>query len=302
MKSTSLSQLHPLFKLIIAILFAFVLTNMIYPLFLILGAPFFNISIKEAFDAVIENNDIGGINFLKYKQTVTSITLFMISSVFIALLFSGKIMDYLALNRSPKMFSVILGVIALFSAIPFISYIAKLNAAIPVPGFLQGIEEASERVEQLMGEILVMNHLSDYLINMFVIALVPAIAEELFFRGIVQRLFIEWVKNIHWGVIITAVVFSLIHMQFAGFLPRILLGLFLGYLFIWSKSLWLPIIVHFINNGIIVTVIYFSDFENMEDTMEPVTWSIGILSMIIAVSILIFMKNYESGKEFRLRL
>ncbi|MFA5196683.1 MAG: CPBP family intramembrane glutamic endopeptidase, partial [Bacteroidales bacterium] len=97
-----------------------------------------------------------------------------------------------------------------------------------------------------------------FFINILMIAVLPAIGEEFFFRGVLQRLLGEWFKNVHVAVIVTAVIFSAFHLQFYGFLPRFLLGMFLGYIFYWSGSLWVPIIVHFINNGLAVVVAWLS--------------------------------------------
>ena len=101
-----------------------------------------------------------------------------------------------------------------------------------------------------------MNSVSDLLINLVIIGLIAAIAEEIFFRGILQQIFKEWSKSIHSSVLITAFLFSAIHMQFSGFLPRFILGILLGYMYYWTKTIWIPIIIHFINNGIIVILSY----------------------------------------------
>lgn len=93
-------------------------------------------------------------------------------------------------------------------------------------------------------------------LNLLVIALVPAVGEELLFRGLLQRLLGEWTRNIHAGVILTAFIFSAIHLQFFGFLPRFLLGLMLGYLLEITQSLWAPVFAHFVNNATLVILFY----------------------------------------------
>ncbi|MDZ7777205.1 MAG: CPBP family intramembrane glutamic endopeptidase [Bacteroidales bacterium] len=94
--------------------------------------------------------------------------------------------------------------------------------------------------------------------NLLLIAVIPAIGEELFFRGVLQKVFTDWFSNAHAGIIITSVLFSALHMQFFGFLPRFVLGVLFGYYFYWSRSLWLPIFAHFINNGAAVVVAFLA--------------------------------------------
>jgi membrane protease YdiL (CAAX protease family) len=89
----------------------------------------------------------------------------------------------------------------------------------------------------------------DLFSNLLVIALLPAIGEELFFRGIVQKQFEELTQNRTAGIVLTALLFSALHMQFFGFIPRFVLGVFLGFLYQWSGTIWLPVTAHFINNA-----------------------------------------------------
>ena len=89
--------------------------------------------------------------------------------------------------------------------------------------------------------------------NILIIAIMAGIGEELMFRGVIQKILIGWTKDIHLGILYTAIIFSTIHFQFYGFVPRMILGMVLGYLYIWSKSLWVPVIAHAINNALTVT-------------------------------------------------
>ncbi|MBK7853873.1 MAG: CPBP family intramembrane metalloprotease [Bacteroidetes bacterium] len=85
-------------------------------------------------------------------------------------------------------------------------------------------------------------------INILMIAVLPAIGEEFLFRGIFQKLFAQITKHKLLAVIITGALFSAIHLQFYGFIPRFLLGVYFGLLLVWSKSIWLPVLAHFVNN------------------------------------------------------
>ncbi len=138
-----------------------------------------------------------------------------------------------------------------------------------------------------------------FLVNLLMIAILPAIGEEFFFRGILQRLFSEWFKNIHVAIFITAFIFSAIHFQFFGFFPRFLLGLYLGYLFYWSGNLWIPIVVHFINNALVVILAYISangyadiDYETFGSTNNTLI----LLLTTVLISALIFIL-FHLGKK-----
>ena len=101
-----------------------------------------------------------------------------------------------------------------------------------------------------------MDSIIDLVFNLLVIAIIPAIGEELFFRGYLQQKLIKWNRSPHIGIIITAILFSIIHFQFSGLIPRFILGVLLGYIFYWSSSLWIPIIAHFVNNAQVLIIAY----------------------------------------------
>jgi membrane protease YdiL (CAAX protease family) len=123
------------------------------------------------------------------------------------------------------------------------------------------------------------------------IAFLPAIGEELLFRGVILRIFTNWTKNHHWGVWISAILFSALHMQFYGFIPRMLLGVLFGYLLVWSGSMWLPIIAHFINNGVAVVVMFLIDKDLLNPELEEIgsTTDSYYLAAISLVLVLVFM-------------
>jgi hypothetical protein len=133
----------------------------------------------------------------------------------------------------------------------------------------------------------------DLFVNLIMIAIIPAIGEELLFRGVLLRILRDWMKNIHVAIIVSALLFSFIHFQFYGFLPRFLMGVAFGYLLHWSGSLWVPIIAHFVNNGTAVVVAFLAarylpqlDF-NTFGSSDNVLIIIG--SALVTVLILLFL-------------
>lgn len=144
----------------------------------------------------------------------------------------------------------------MFVSMPLIEYLSNLNQKVPVPHWLEWMKENEKSTEKLMTEMLNMKGLWDVLSNVLFIGLFTAIAEEFMFRGVLQTIFYKWTKNIHVAIWITAILFSAFHMEFYGFFPRILLGLFFGYFVAWSGSIWTGVWAHFINNATIVVVTY----------------------------------------------
>jgi membrane protease YdiL (CAAX protease family) len=143
------------------------------------------------------------------------------------------------------------------------------------------MKQMEEDAKLLTEALLKMDNIRDLLFNLFLIAIIPAIGEEMFFRGVIQKKLKNILRNPHIAILITSFIFSAIHMQFFGFLPRFFLGIILGYLFYYSGSLWMPIIAHFINNALAVLLMYLpfsekintdiSQLENTEISMMQAT-------------------------------
>jgi membrane protease YdiL (CAAX protease family) len=200
------------------------------------------------------------ISVLKFIQAFSDIGTFIIPAFILAYFFSPSPSAYLGLDKKPMPVSSLIVIILLVVALPFINYLGELNSHMSFPSWLSGIEkwmkDSEDKAAVLTEKFLVMNSVKDFLYALVMIALLPAIGEELMFRGVVQRVFSEWFRGVNAGVWISAILFSAMHIQFYGFIPRMLLGVMLGYLYVWSGSLWLPILAHFINNGAAVILTY----------------------------------------------
>jgi len=230
-------------------------------LILIGCTSFFTLAVMAAW-MMFTNGVIGDNDTLKLFQLVQSIAMFILPPLILAYLWSDKPLSYLHLNKKidPNQAGFILLFIIL--AIPFINLLTKFNGQLVLPDSFSGLEKwmkASEvQALQLTEQMLNVHHFSGLLFNILLIAIIPALGEELFFRGAIQRIFHEW-KGVKTAIWVTAFIFSAIHLQFYGFLPRLLLGAFFGYLLYWSGSLWLPILAHFANNLIAVIFYYLKN-------------------------------------------
>jgi membrane protease YdiL (CAAX protease family) len=268
----------------------------------VIAIPFFGF---EGFTSAMGSlTDVGSENIalLKFIQLVQSVGLFVLPSLLLAFLFGGSVTGYLKLGKRPYSLSILLVILIVFVANPFINFTAELNSKLSLPAGLSNIENWMRATEEAAAHItklfLTPGSLVGLLFNIFLIAVIPAIGEEFLFRGIIQRIFKEWTKNNHLAVWISAILFSALHFQFYGFIPRAILGAMFGYLFIISGNLWLPIIAHFINNAAAV-VAYHLYGEGLLN-VDPEKIGVGTkyqIAAIISFALLIVMYRYFSKYE-----
>ncbi|HEX6432377.1 MAG TPA: type II CAAX endopeptidase family protein [Niastella sp.] len=188
----------------------------------------------------------------KIVQAFSSVLLFILPVLLYArLTFTGKYWYFLGFRDAEKSNMYVLAVVGILLALPFVFWLGDLNQKIPLPDQLIKMEEQSS---QQMAAFLKIRNSLDIVINVFIIALLPAICEELFFRGVLQRIIIQMTRNPWVGIVITAVLFSSLHMQFLGFLPRMFLGIVLGAVYWFSGSIWTSMIAHFVNNAVQVII------------------------------------------------
>ncbi|WP_051292807.1 CPBP family intramembrane glutamic endopeptidase [Olivibacter sitiensis] len=173
-------------------------------------------------------------------------------------------------------------------AIPTWDLLGRWNAGIALPESLKSVEvwmqEKEEQAKILTEAFLQTKTWSGLIGNIFMIAVLAAVGEEFFFRGILQNALVRWFKNPHVAIWVTAIIFSAIHLQFYGFLPRMFLGALLGYLYWWSNCIWLPILAHFVNNGyaVIASFVLIKQGKNLDavDYGEQTPYYIYIFSVL----------------------
>lgn len=185
---------------------------------------------------------------------------------------------------------VILAPLLLFAAAPILNNIMSWNQSLHLPDFMQGIENwmitSEKAANETLAQLFTTNSASEILGNLITVGLFAAVCEEVFFRGILQRIFKEWTHSSHLAVWVTAFIFSAVHMQFFGFFPRMLLGVLLGYLFVWSKNIWVPIFAHFCNNALVVLTEAMSTESTLNQT-EHFSWP-WILGSLLLMTLIIY--------------
>lgn len=205
-----------------------------------------------------------------------------------------------------------MGILVLIVSLPFINWVVLLNNQLHLPEILSGVErwmrDSEDKAQALTDAFLLTGTWGGFLVNLTMIALLAAVGEELIFRGILVRLFREWTWNVHLAVMIPALLFSALHLQFYGFFGRFILGVVLGYLFVLSGSLWVPVIVHFFNNAMAVLASFLSQRGVIEADLETLGssdngWIIvgSFLLMVAGLGILYYHEKGLCKKKTRLK-
>lgn len=201
-------------------------------------------------DALSEST--ANVSFLKIVQAGSSIGMFVLPALLLGIAEKRR-HTYLDFNApvNPSLWFMIIAI--LFFAAPVFEQAIKLNEQMRLPEALSGLENwmKNKEVEQKRLTDLLLSDTTyvGLFTSLFVVAVIAAVGEEFLFRGCVQGILSRWFKNPHTAIWITAIIFSAIHLQFYGFLPRMLLGALFGYLLFWGKNIWLPVLAHFVNNA-----------------------------------------------------
>ena len=242
---------------------------------------------------------------LKWLQFMQTIATFLLPSILGAWIWSEdhKPFTWLRLTQTTHWSHYLLAVGIMLCAVPGINFLADLNSRIVLPeslGFIEQILKQQEEAAAVLTErFLQADSIGGLLINIGLMALLPALAEEVSFRGTLQQILAQGKLKgqIHIAIWATAFIFSAIHMQFYGFVPRMLMGAMFGYIFVWTGTLWVPILMHFTNNGLAVMAYYLigenEESKNIADTFGAGdTWWVGVISLLItSLGLLIFYRR-----------
>jgi membrane protease YdiL (CAAX protease family) len=259
-------------------------------------ASMFLILLKSGFDGKILSEIITNIAdypvYLREMEFLTQLGTFIFPALLCAYLFSDNYKEYLYLNTPFKGSTVFWTILSMIFALPFLNLVTYLNQQMVLPDFLKGVEEYMKTMEEnqnrLIESMMHAENIRAILFNILIVAVFAAVGEEFLFRGTLQRIFGQMIRNKHIVIWSVAIIFSFIHFQFYGFFTRLLFGVYFGYLLDLTKNLWIPILAHFTNNFLIVVVstIYQDDPKQIEvlDTIGyGSTWYLSILSLVLFV-------------------
>ncbi|MHC2990151.1 hypothetical protein OB13_00545 [Pontibacter sp. HJ8] len=288
---------HPFFVILLMLAFmlgGYFIATFIYSLLvnLIFGVNIFELT------KIIENpaDYPDGADILLLFQGLVQFFSFVLGPLLMLRLAGHNINDYLNWKKIPVMGLVLLAGLLVIIIMPANSLIINWNAKLNLPDFMQGFEQWARAKEDELAELtkMIANFATvpRLLVGLLTIAVIPAIGEELVFRGVLQRQVHRWSGNAHVAVWVSAIVFAAIHVQFFGFVPRALLGALFGYLYLWSGNIWVPIVAHFFNNGFTVFLLYLQQTKTIAfdvESTEPMPIYTIVLSVGLSAAIIYYL-------------
>lgn len=208
--------------------------------------------------------------FLRIVSVIQDILVFIVPAILAAFVATRLPANLLTVNVKPRLPLMLLAIATVVVSMPALNLIIALNESIPFPDWVTSMEEdAAESVQTLAGG----SSIGDLVMGILIIGILTGISEELFFRGAMQNLFRSTRLNGHICIWLVAIIFSAAHFQFYGFIPRMLLGAFFGYLLWWSGSVWVAVCAHAFNNAFYVVVqwIVARSGVNIEEMAQSAT-------------------------------
>jgi uncharacterized protein len=281
----------PLYQLFVSIMIILGVGFVLASIFLVAGVGIFgsDLTVLTKSAESLTPNDL---RFLRYALIIQDISFLFIPAIIILFLLKrpgSKFAEF----KIPELKDIGLVILLTICIFPVSSFTGEINSAIHLPTFLSGVErwmvEKEQSTDNLLDTLVASDTFSTMSLNLLIIALIPAVAEELIFRGVLQRIFARLFRSGHLAIWFTAFIFSAIHFQFLGFIPRFILGLIFGYLFFWGRSLWLPIASHFINNAFPVILTYIQGLEKANATPDIPLWKQAVVLPVPIAVILVIL-------------
>ncbi len=237
---------------------------------------------------------------LRICAVIQDLLVFILPAIAVAMLSTRYPASLLAVDKLPDLRMTLLAILTLLVSVPAINQLVEWNQNITFPDSLKSVEEVMRTMEKNAEDsvriLLEGESVAGLVVNILIIGVLAGFSEELFFRGALQRLLTSGGVTPHVMIWVTAFIFSAFHLQFFGFLPRLLLGAFFGYLLWWSGSLWLPILIHVLNNSIVVIAQWVKenngttpDIDRLGVEMGSATDIAMVIVSVVATSAIIYM-------------
>ena len=256
---------------------------------------FFGIDLQNSFNEIIYHSQANtqGVMALKLNQALISIAIFVVPAFLFCKAIYQNPIQFLQLQNPTKIYNYLFIILLIILAIPVSSWLMQLNQNLHFPENYQDFEtflRGDEAFAKLQMETFVnANTIPQLLFNILIVAVIPAITEEIFFRACLQNFVKMCFHNLHVSVIFTAIIFSAIHGDYFGFLPRFMLGLVLGYAFAYSGNIWVSIVGHFLNNCITIVAYYIAQKNpNIAFLNDDYSFPF-IITLVAAISIVLII-------------
>lgn len=300
----NLDDQTPVNQLIISFLIVVLAGSIFFLIFLFAGSFFFSTDASSMLSIPGADAGIREISILKYVQASQHIALFVLPVIIITFLMRKGNISFLKTDRMPGYPQVIMVILLAITILPLTTYTGILNSRMDLPGWLSGVEEWMKMKEDTAGDLtgllIQSSGAGGLIINIIVLAALPALGEEMLFRGVLQQILSRVFRSGYAGIWITAIIFSTIHLQFYGFLPRLILGLIFGYTFFWSGNLWIAVLAHFINNAIPVFISSFMGWKELGDKASELTEKQALLPLVPVIVSFGILYYFWSGWKMRL--
>ncbi|MBC7747526.1 MAG: CPBP family intramembrane metalloprotease, partial [Methylotenera sp.] len=226
---------------------------------------------------------------------------FIGASLFFWYIIEKQTVDTLSFHEVKPMVFIVVALLVI-GFMGFDALIIEWNQGMVLPEAMKGIEKWMKNSEEATGEmtkfLTTFKTPSQLIVALVVVAVLAGISEELLFRGVLQNITLRAFGNPHLAIWFAAFTFSFIHLQFYGFFPRMLLGALFGYLYYWTKNLWVPMFAHFVNNGFTLLMAYLYSTKavkiDIEDTKSvPLSMALGSLLFTILILRWFWMNRAE---------
>ncbi len=220
---------------------------------------------------------------LRIVTIVQDLLVFILPPTVTALMMTRLPAEFLEVMKPPKLTLVLAAVLTMLLAVPVMNLIISWNASISLPASLEWMKVAEENAQATLEKLMGLPTAGNLIVSLLIVGCLTGFAEELFFRGGVQKLLLCTRMNPHLAIWLTAVIFSLFHMQVLGFVPRVLLGAFFGYLMWWSGSLWLAVIAHAFNNMVVVAGRWVKAWFEAAPDIDAIGTASSVESVIMTI-------------------
>ncbi len=233
---------------------------------------------------------------LRIGTVIQDVVMLMLPAVATAMLSTRRPATFLRLERRPKGIFLFVAMAVMIVSAPLMSLIVKLNESVTLPESMASIEQALRTMENNAGAsinlMLGAHNIPNLIVSILLVGILAGVCEELFFRGALQGL-LSTSKRMSSGtaIWIAAAIFSLVHFQFFGFFPRMLLGAYFGFLLVWSGSIWVPMCVHAFNNVMYVLIQYGNGSGEITSAWYCSTGTIAISTVLTIFGITYLYTN-----------
>jgi hypothetical protein len=230
------------------------------------------------------------INAFLFVEACASLGSFLFTALLFAQLESESPNKHLRITTAVPAKMIVLTVIGILAAQFFIDFLTTLNGKIPLPSWLNFLKDEEKNISDITDALLNFKHFGKFIILTIVIAVIPAIGEEFFFRGLLLGDMLKEKVNPAIAIMSSALVFAIAHFEFQSTLSIWVLGIFLGYLYYVSGSIWLSVIAHFVNNVLVIVLKYLyntgvikQDLANATTPLYMTVIGIGVFALCIFI-------------------